>query len=261
MTWPSFTARRRDRGIPASATAHLDAEMLDVLALAALNEPDLHEQTLNEQLPTEQPPTEQTLTDQTLTEQPLHEHLESCPACLAVWQARVTALGAARGDVEALVDGGVSDEALEQQRASILARLAGRDGGRVLAFPAREARPARRERPALRWLAAAAAAGLLIGVGAGQQLNHVKGLNAIAMSHLFGPGHEAAPRLSARHTSWRTESPATVQLVPVHAHDELFLSEMETALTYRGVAELRALDDLTPRVVPTVARGNRRSPQ
>ena len=77
-----------------------------------------------------------------------------------------------REDAMAAADAAFPESRLRAQRSSILARLEqARAGSRVLDFPtvpATRTWMARRDRPAMRWLAGAAAAGLLVGLGAGQ---------------------------------------------------------------------------------------------
>lgn len=151
----------------------------------------------------------------------------------------------ARDAVEALADEDFDEAVLDRQRAAVLARLAAGREGRVLAFPAREGQPPRRERPAMKWLAAAAAAGLFVGVAAGPSFN------SVVRAPLFGLAHEASPRRSA--APW-TPVAADASLDVTEGHDELFLLEMESTLNNRGVAELRALDDLTPRPTTIAVR-------
>jgi len=156
----------------------------------------------------------------------------------------VEALRADRASLDAMVDDEFGDAAFDLQRHAILERvLERRDGGRVLTFPPREPRAVRRDRPAVRWLAAAAVAGLLIGMLAGQRLHPVL---SSPTSGLFGASHESAVRRASRPAAARP-SVAGADPVLVRAHDEVFLSEMEAALNNRGIPELRALDDLTPR--------------
>jgi hypothetical protein len=153
-------------------------------------------------------------------------------------QAISSELDAARGDLEALVDEACSSIDLEGQRDRIRARLAA-PGSRVLAFPARPAAASQRPRPAMRWLAGSAAAGLLIGLLAGHYV--VPPFGVLADRDGLPPSRTASPRLTstrggvARHSN--------------HAQDESFLVEMETVLNDRRVAELRALDHLTPVIV------------
>jgi hypothetical protein len=147
-------------------------------------------------------------------------------------------LDAARSDLEALVDAACSSIDLEAQRERIRVRLAA-PGSRVLAFPARPAVASTRPRPAMRWLAGSAAAGLLVGVIAGHYV--APPLGVLADRDGLRPDRTASQRWTsaraagARHTD--------------HSQDESFLVEMETVLNDRRVAELRALDHLTPVIV------------
>jgi hypothetical protein len=209
---------------PAPGEPHLDADAVDVLALVAAN---------GGEFPADEA-----------------AHLAHCRACRLAVDDRSQVLQDVRTGVDALVDAAFDDAALNRQRVSILDRLAARrDGGRVLVFPPRDLRNAPRDRPTARWLAAAAAAGLLVGLLAGQRLQPVLRAPALA---LFGGSHESAIRPAGTRVAGAHADP-----VLVHAHDELFLSEMETAVTYRGVAELRALDGLTPDPVSGPARFDR----
>ena len=125
---------------------------------------------------------------------------------------------------------------------SILARLEqARAGSRVLhfpTFPATRTWMARRDRPAMRWLAGAAAAGLLVGLGAGQ---------AVFTGHQLQFHATGTPATSSNWTpaSWRSANPADTphieRLSP--ASEEAFLSDMELVLNKRRNAVQRALDE------------------
>jgi hypothetical protein len=108
----------------------------------------------------------------------------------------------------------------------------------------------------VRWLAAAAAAGLFVGMLTGQRLQPMFG------APLFGRGHETSSRLGSRvpvwnTPAWNTSASGESETRGPHAHDEVFLSEMETAVNNRGAAQLRALDDLTPEPVTASVRSTR----
>ena len=179
-------------------------------------------------------------------------HLDRCGDCRTRLAARAVELQAMATAAAAMADEPFDDAALARQRKAILERLAERrDGGRVLAFPPREPRGARQDRPAVRWLAAAAAAGLFVGMLAGQRIHPV------LSSPLFGLSHESAARIAPRPADVRRPSAAPADPVLVHAHDEVFLSEMETAVNNRGAAELRFLDSLTPKAASAQSRGRR----
>jgi hypothetical protein len=230
MTRPSPQPRGPDHAGLEHADAHLDPELIELLGLLQANgdDPSLEADAYQGDAYTVSG----------------RAHLAQCEPCRVALQACVDTLRLERAEIEAIVDTQVSDEALDRQRRGILERLAARrDGGRVLDFPARPARTARRDRPAVRWLAAAAAAGLFVGMLAGQRLQ------PMLTSPLFGPGHESGPRIAGRPTAWRESAATSADPVLVHAHDELFLSEMETVVNNRGAAQLRALDDLTPEPV------------
>src|SRR5690242_17607770 len=82
-------------------------------------------------------------------------------------------LAAAQHVATADADAAFTADRAAAQKAAILARLAATDDPRVLSFPPRAegSRQARvHARPALGWTLAAAAAGLVIGVGTGHGL-------------------------------------------------------------------------------------------
>jgi hypothetical protein len=152
-------------------------------------------------------------------------------------------LAAAHGAAEADADAAFTPERAAAQRAAIMARLGAAADQRVLSFPPRASEPAprpgtRAPRPALGWMLTAAAAGLVVGVGTGQGI------------HLEWPGRE-------------TTSQGRVALQPVHVvgvpvevdeTDDAILSDVEVALSRRGVDELQPLDALTPRVTLVASR-------
>jgi hypothetical protein len=217
MIRPSPDTCVGETGGPAPTDAHLPPDLLDLLAVLSLNGEPI---------------------DQAPDPEIDVRHLASCGVCRATLDTRVAALRLERDAVDALVEASFSDSALDTQRRGIFARLtARRDNGRVLEFPARAGRPARRDRPAMRWLAAAAAAGLFVGMLAGPRLQPV------LQGPFVGPRHVVARATPLQPVSAREPR-------VVHTHDELFLSEMETAVNNRGALPLRALDDLTPEPVP-----------
>jgi hypothetical protein len=126
------------------------------------------------------------------------------------------------------------------QKAAILARLAATDDPRVLSFPPRAegGRQARRvhARPALGWTLAAAAAGLVIGVGTGHGL------------------YPAAKAVSAPPAGLATHAPHPVAVAVVVEPDDEILRHVETALAGRAVDELEPLDRLTPTVTLIASR-------
>lgn len=139
-------------------------------------------------------------------------------------------------DLAAHLDGRIATARLDRQHDIILRRLEGHSG-KVLPFPVAAHRPAQAQ-PVRRWLAMAAACGLLIGVGAGR---------------LMGPAAlTPAP-------NWRTSAPS-VRGVPSGVQqetDEQMLVEIDAALSRSRTKEFRALDELTPRIAEARARGRR----
>jgi hypothetical protein len=159
-------------------------------------------------------------------------------------------LAVVRPEIEALADASGTADRFAAQRAAILQRLADEQGdSRVLAFPPRAGRTAARHAPpGGRWLAGAAAAGLLLGLGAGQ-------LRAVLLP---------APARVVSHAPYRpapvVEMPAVAEggiLADGEIREEEFLREMEVTLNARGVRELRALDALTPRATTVSTRRGR----
>ena len=168
---------------------------------------------------------------------PDREHVEACADCEAR-RVSLTDLLSDTADVAAAeADAFFSPDRLTRQRTRILQRLEQEGApGRVISFPAAQmqVRPQRGARPGTRWIASAAAAGLLIGILAGH------------FAHVLPAG-------TGRASSTMVGSPAALQTISTTAADEEFLWRLETALEgTTGV--LRPLDDLTPRVWEVAAQ-------
>ncbi len=168
-----------------------------------------------------------------------HPHLESCPACRARFAELSAWLQNMQIDATAEADEHFSPERLAAQHALIFRRLeAAERPARVIAFP-RFAQPlTSRTSHASRWIAAAAAAGLIVGVGVGQlmDLRHPftpQPQSLTARAHVAGPGTRGGVELSG--------SPLN------DIRDAAFLSELDASLSRASVPELRALDAFTPR--------------
>jgi hypothetical protein len=144
---------------------------------------------------------------------------------------------------EADADTAFTPERAAAQRAAIMARLGAAADQRVLSFPprAREAAStagARAPRPALGWMLTAAAAGLVVGVGTGQGI------------YLQWPVPEQGVTVRV------AVPPLPIVAVPSEPveTDDAILSDVEVALSRRGVDELQPLDELTPRVTLVASR-------
>ena len=158
------------------------------------------------------------------------EHLQRCPECATRQSDLVGLLEDVAVAAESEADAAFPPERLARQQARILARVA-QDGrpARVISFPGygHEAgyMPAR---PAVRWVAGAAAAGLVIGLVAGH------------MSRDFSVRVRAAvPRLDATSGPMRTVNAA-------FAEEEL-LGQIELAVSSSSGSALGALNAMTPR--------------
>jgi hypothetical protein len=143
---------------------------------------------------------------------------------------------AAHAEADALFD----EAALETQRASILQRIevAGQRA-RVIRFPGVPAvlRPSGVH--SRRWVSAAAAAGLVIGLITGQLLHVMPGDNWTHREAMRTP-LPADPRLPAS----RMGTVPAVATVTRDADDEL-LDAIDIAVSRQGASEFRALNDLT----------------
>lgn len=170
---------------------------------------------------------------------PAHPHLTACPPC----RAKAAAFDAWMDDIRAE---GVSEadqafpaERLAAQQAHILRRLeASERPARVIAFP-RFTRPmSASTSSARRWIASAAAAGLLVGVGLGQFMD-LRGT-------LGRQGIATADRV---HTA-QTRPPAAaggIQPASLVLSDEELMSQLEEITSPRIPDTLVAYDSMTPR--------------
>lgn len=142
------------------------------------------------------------------------------------------ALDAYRAAAHAEADAHFDERALETQRHKILARLAHLgETARVIRFPGSSrglAPPASANR---RWISVAAAAGLIIGLISGQLL------------HVSSP---AARQAMSPIVDLPVDLPGPSYLPILASMDDGFLGEIDGAIQLRSVAELRALDELTP---------------
>jgi hypothetical protein len=179
---------------------------------------------------------------------PTAEHLSDCDACRRRFDELSRFLAGLRADADAELDAAFPPERLRAQQQDIARRLesVGR-AARVISFPGRlVARHSNTStaRLATRWVAAAAAAGLFVGVAAGTVFNFGGRLN-------FVPG----PRLSIGQTArQRLTSSVPARLTPAvdvstgSDIDDAFMSDLESALDRPHTSELVVFDALTPHV-------------
>jgi hypothetical protein len=167
-----------------------------------------------------------------------HPHLDVCGECRTRFDGFAGWLGELRHEAAAEAAEYFPLERLANQRAQILRRIeAAERPARVIAFPKFTQPLTSRSSGASRWIAAAAAAGLIVGVGVGQmmELRHwLKPAAATTVARYAGP-----PPVDRADSAPRT--------VSATGSEEAFLSDVDDSLARASVPELRALDDLTPR--------------
>lgn len=168
-------------------------------------------------------------------------HLESCERC-AVRHAELVCLIADLDVVHAEADAAFDDERLVHQRTHILRRLDKNHGpARVLPFPA-AAHGAGAIRvfaaAGRRWVAAAAIAGLVVGIFSGRLLTH--------RSEQVADGADGAGIYSTAVRAGATKPVVVPAELSASGYDEILLEEVEVALARPRVQELTAIDAITP---------------
>jgi len=171
---------------------------------------------------------------------PAAEHLADCAACAAKYAELVGFLDGVRADGVTESDAVFTPERLRAQQQQIARRIehVGRPA-RVLSFPSRVVRrtmtmTASTTRTVPRWAAAAAAAGLFIGVAVGSYQYGSRG--RVLGAHLT-PQNPTVERLAPKGV-----------VPPLATSDDTFLSDLELALERPQTRELRAFDAFTPHV-------------
>jgi hypothetical protein len=175
-------------------------------------------------------------------------HLSRCDACSGTFARLVADADELRAFASQQADEVFDDAMLDAQRTRILDRLAHLgQAARVLSFP-------RRTREVVmpvstssrRWVSVAAAAGLIIGLVAGQMLHFVPTSSYAARD--TGVSMQAADR------------PTGPGIIPASASspslsDDELMEEVEVAVHLRRAESMRALDGLTPTVADLLALG------
>lgn len=178
-------------------------------------------------------------TDASLDGMPLaHPHLEHCAACRHRFAELGAWLESVRLDAVADADEQFPAERLAAQHAQIFRRLEAADRpARVIVFPASTPPLTSRSSHAARWIAAAAAACFIVGVGVGQLMD---------LRHALNPRRPVASTGARLTPSGPVARAGAVPLQNATGHEEVFLSELEASIS-RAPAALRALDAFTPR--------------
>jgi len=176
-----------------------------------------------------------------LIDPPAAEHLADCAVCRERYTDFVQLMESVRDEGEAEADAVFTPERLRTQHQQIVRRLehVGRPA-RVISFPGQLVRrtiTASTGRTAPRWIAAAAAAGIVIGVALGASYE----LHPLLQTARQQMARSADPTRLAP-VATRGSSPADL------AEDDAFLSDLEVALERPHTRELLAFDAFTPHV-------------
>jgi hypothetical protein len=176
---------------------------------------------------------------------PSAEHLADCESCRTRYVDLVIFLDDVRTESDAETDAVFTPERLRQQQDHILRRLEhASHSARVISFPGHSSSHpiTGAGRVAPRWLAAAAAAGLFVGVVVSGTILHPGLQRSVAPMRVAG--NPASARLAP--------SPAVLVNTPTNvidsSDDDAFLMQLEFALERPHTQELQPFDALTPHV-------------
>jgi hypothetical protein len=163
------------------------------------------------------------------------QHLGGCAECNTRRSTMAHLLDETALAAEEDLEAAFPADRLARQQLRILERAEAISGpARVISFPAAQPTPgvAARTRSTSRWIAAAAVAGLVVGVVAGRvgRPLSIDTRSARAVSQPISQ-NEAPP----------------IRTVSATLSDDEFLLELETAIERHDAGALRALDELTPR--------------
>lgn len=190
---------------------------------------------------------------------PSAEHLADCQACQARYAELSAFMGELRSDADRELDAVYSADALHAQRSHVLRRIEHLGhAARVISFPKHQLGTAPHGGSRLvapRWLVAAAAAGLIVGVGVGSGLQSPLAHRAPAKGAVSAP---VAPQNIAQPAAQPAAQPVAVEpgpttasvsdaAGPIDADDEFFLA-LGSALQRTETPELLAFEELTPHV-------------
>ena len=163
-----------------------------------------------------------------------HPHLNACAECRYRYAEFTRFLDEIKEDAYAEADQVMSPERLAAQQAQIFRRLEALERpARVIAFPKANRPAISPNRVGQRWVATAAAAGVVIGVVAGQLVDFRRALSPAQRPAVVADG---------------TGRGSVTPIVNIGPADEAFIYG-DTELSARSMRDssLRALDDFTPR--------------
>lgn len=163
-------------------------------------------------------------------------HLVDCQRCREIADRARALFEEARVQAAHEADAVFTDAVLDRQRAHIMRRIEQHgQPARVLPFPAPSLAWTGTGHAARRWIAAAAAAGLLVGAFAGR---------FVTLRHEGRLARSTSPAVTAVSSPG---SPDALAAPNERAADEAFLVELEVAASPR-IEPLRAIDAMTPRI-------------
>jgi anti-sigma factor RsiW len=174
----------------------------------------------------------------------VRQHLHGCESCTWRYTELTAPLERLRQDAAGEADEVFTPARLDAQRARILGRIdPSAAAPRIIAFPAAPSRPDRLvvRRPLARWVAAAAAAGIFIGIMGGQLLQ-----NSVRQPVTTPPS--ARTVIAALPTSDVVSDSPNSTLA--FEGDEGVLNEIDQAVFGHRIAALSAIDEMTPHVRP-----------
>ena len=170
----------------------------------------------------------------------VRQHLHGCETCTWRYTELTAPLERLRQDAAGEADEVFTPARLDAQRARILERLdPSAEASRVIPFPSAAARAERSvvRRPLVRWVAAAAAAGVLIGVTGGQLFQ-----SGVRRTVATPPARAVIAALPTSDVVSDSPLPASMD------SDDAVLDEIEQAVFGHRITALSALDEMTPRV-------------
>jgi hypothetical protein len=176
-------------------------------------------------------------------EPPVADHLADCASCAARYAEFTRWFDAVRAEGDAEIDAIFTPDCLHEQQEHILRRIAHlNQRARVISFPGQTGhRITNPNGLTLRWLAAAAATGLFVGVAVGGMFLEprlTRPAPAAMQAVSPGPSSGITPRPAVLVTTQASDTP----------DDDTFLSELEFALERPRTRELQPFDALTPLV-------------
>jgi len=174
---------------------------------------------------------------------PSAEHLADCDDCAARYTELVQFMDAVRAEGQSESDAIFTPDRLRAQQQQIARRIEHvARPARVLSFPGQFVRrtiSASTSRTAPRWVAAAAAAGLFIGIAVGASFEWETHVREAQQTLARGPQVRRPAMFAAGSTRAASASDAA---------DDAFLNELELALERPRTRELVAFDEFTPHV-------------